>query len=61
MKSLHDTSIVRPDVKKEDIKDVDLKEVFGEYSKYLKEKYIREDGSIISKGIFESSVYKNCT
>ena len=60
MKSLHDTNIVRPDIKQEDIKDVDLNEMFGQYTKYLKEKYLREDGTIISKGIFENSIYKNC-
>lgn len=60
MKSLHDTNIVRPDIKQEDIKDVDLNEMFGQYTEYLKEKYVREDGTIISKGIFENSVYNNC-
>ena len=60
MKSLHNTNVVRPDVNLKEVRDYSLFEIFGQYREYLKDKYIRDDGSIISKGIFEVSVYKNC-
>ena len=60
MVTLHDNSVIRPDIDLNNIVEVNLKNVFGNYISYLKNKYIREDGTIISKGIFEQSVFKNC-
>ena len=60
MISLHNTSIVRPDVNISEVEDVDLNVLFGEYKETLKTKFIRSDNSINTKAIFENYVYTYC-
>lgn len=60
MISLHDTSVIRPDVNVSEVEDIDLNVLFGEYKETLKFKFIRSDNSINTKAIFENSVYKSC-
>lgn len=60
MISLHNTTVIRPDVNISDIKDIDLNIVFGEFKETLKSKFIRTDGSINTKAIFENAVYGYC-
>jgi len=49
MVTLHDNSVIRPDIDLNNIVEVNLKNVFGNYISYLKNKYIREDGQLFQR------------
>ena len=59
MKSNHNITIQRPDVDIKDIVDISISDNFKEWKQQFKDKYLKEDGSINSKGILEKFVLKN--